>query len=99
MFVSHVGTVHPSGFLPLAAGNVRLRPLAEIYRSSPLFRALRDPDRLEGRCGACEFRSVCGGSRSRAFAATGDPLASEPWCPYEPGSFPFPDDVAELLAG
>jgi radical SAM protein len=99
VFVSHVGAVHPSGFLPLAAGNVRLRPLGEIYRASPLFRALRDADRLTGRCGACEFRRVCGGSRSRAFAVTGDPLASEPWCPYEPGTFPFQRDVTELLAG
>lgn len=97
VFVSHVGTVHPSGFLPLAAGSVRERTLAEIYRTSPLLEALRDPDRLAGRCGRCEFRTVCGGSRSRAFGATGDPLAEEPWCPYEPGTFPFAEDVEALV--
>lgn len=97
VFVSHTGTVHPSGFLPLGAGNVRDRPLSEIYRSAPLFAALRDPDRLGGRCGACEFRTICGGSRSRAYACTGDMLAEEPWCGYEPGSFPYQDDLARHL--
>ncbi len=97
VFVSHVGAVHPSGFLPLPVGNVRERPLPEIYRDSPLFRTLRDPDRLQGRCGACEFRAVCGGSRSRAYGATGNPLHEEPWCVYEPGSFPFPEDVEALI--
>jgi MoaA/NifB/PqqE/SkfB family radical SAM enzyme len=90
VFVSHVGEVHPSGFLPLSAGNVRTRPLTEIYRTSPLLVGLRDPDRLGGRCGRCEFRTVCGGSRSRAYALTGDPYAAEPWCDYEPGSFAYP---------
>ncbi|GAA1017544.1 hypothetical protein Aple_023310 [Acrocarpospora pleiomorpha] len=97
VFVSHTGTVHPSGFLPLGAGNVRDRPLTEIYRSAPLFAALRDPDRLGGRCGACEFRTICGGSRSRAYACTGDVLAEEPWCGYEPGSFPYQSDLARHL--
>ena len=99
VFISHVGTVHPSGFLPLAAGNVRRRSLQDIYRHSPLFVALRAADRLGGRCGRCEFRFVCGGSRSRAFATLGDPLAEEPLCPYEPGSFPYQRELAELLAG
>lgn len=98
VFVSHTGTVHPSGFLPLPAGDVRTTPLPEIYRDSPLFRALRDPGALGGRCGRCEFAAVCGGSRSRAYGTTGDALAEEPWCGYEPGSFPFADDVAALLA-
>lgn len=98
VFVSHRGDVHPSGFLPMTAGNVRERPLTDIYRESDLFVGLRDPSRLSGRCGACEFATVCGGSRSRAYALTGDPYASEPWCSYEPGSFPYQDDVAELLA-
>ncbi len=98
VFISHVGTVHPSGFLPLSAGNVRERHLAEIYRLSPLFVALRDPDRLGGRCGRCEFRSVCGGSRSRAFGFWGDPLAEEPSCAYEPGSFPYQQALRDLLA-
>jgi radical SAM protein with 4Fe4S-binding SPASM domain len=78
VFISHVGTVYPSGFLPLAAGNVRFEPLPAIYRTAPLFQSLRDPGSLQGRCGACEFRTVCGGSRSRAFGATGDVFGEEP---------------------
>ncbi|MEV0179982.1 TIGR04053 family radical SAM/SPASM domain-containing protein [Streptomyces sp. NPDC050625] len=97
VFVSHHGTVHPSGFLPKSAGSVRETPLTEIYRDSELFTGLRDPDRLGGRCGSCEFRRVCGGSRSRAFAVTGDPYAEEPWCEYRPGSFPYQRELAELL--
>jgi radical SAM protein with 4Fe4S-binding SPASM domain len=83
-FVSHTGDVFPSGFLPLRAGNVRSQPLAEIYRGSSLFRTLRDPDALRGRCGRCEYRGFCGGSRSRAYALTGDYLATDPWCGYQP---------------
>jgi radical SAM protein with 4Fe4S-binding SPASM domain len=98
VFISHEGNVYPSGFLPIQAGNVRQQPLTEIYRGSPLFRSLRDPDQLKGRCGRCEFRAVCGGSRSRAFGATGDAFAEEPWCGYEPGSFPYQPEVEELLA-
>jgi radical SAM protein len=92
-FVSHVGDVFPSGFLPLPAGNVRQRSLAEIYRRSELFRELRDPDRLLGRCGYCEYRSICGGSRSRALALTGNHLATDPWCGYQPRR-PSADPVA-----
>jgi radical SAM protein len=99
VFVSHTGTVHPSGFLPLGAGSVRERPLTEIYRTSALFTGLRDPDRLGGRCGACEFRRVCGGSRSRAYGVTGDPYAEEPWCGYVPHSFPHQEELAALLSG
>ena len=84
MFVSHRGDVMPSGFLPIAAGNVRRRSAVEIYRDSPLFRRLRDPAQLKGKCGRCEFRAVCGGSRARAYAVTGDALAADPSCPYEP---------------
>jgi radical SAM protein len=84
LFVSHRGEVFPSGFLPLRAGSVRESTLAEIYRQAPVFKALRDPDVLEGRCGECEFRRICGGSRSRAYALTGDPLATDPWCSYRP---------------
>lgn len=84
MFVSHIGEVFPSGFLPLRAGNVREQPLAEIYRNAPLFRALRDPARLGGKCGQCEFVRVCAGSRARAYAETGDYLAADPRCTYEP---------------
>ncbi|GGN49693.1 radical SAM protein [Actinoplanes campanulatus] len=87
VFVSHRGDVFPSGFLPMAAGNVRDQPLTDIYRSSSLFTALRDPDRLGGRCGVCEFRTVCGGSRARAYAMTGDVFAEEPTCSYRPESW------------
>jgi radical SAM protein len=84
VFVSHRGDIFPSGFLPLPAGNVRSDDLASIYRHHPLFVRLRDADALEGKCGACPFRRVCGGSRARAFAATGDPMASDPSCAYIP---------------
>lgn len=87
IFVSHRGDVHPAGFLPYPRlGNVRERPLPEIYRSAPALRALRDADRFTGRCGACEFRWACGGSRARAFAMTGDVLGSDPLCAYEPAA-------------
>jgi radical SAM protein len=84
MFISHVGNVYPSGFLPIHAGNVKQTPLAEIYRNAPIFKALRDTTRLEGKCGACEYKEICGGSRARAYALTGDPLAAEPCCIYQP---------------
>jgi radical SAM protein len=83
-FLSHTGDVFPSGFLPLAAGNVRRDSLVDLYRHSALFVQLRDPARLRGRCGQCPFRLICGGSRARAWARTGDPLASDPLCPYRP---------------
>ena len=79
-FVDHVGTVYPSGFLPLNAGNVRDESVISIYRDSPLFRLLRDSSQLKGACRWCDFRESCGGSRSRAFAVTGDYLAPEPCC-------------------
>ncbi len=96
-FVSHRGEVHPSGFLPVSAGNVRRRSLVEIYRDSDLFTGLRDPSRLGGRCGACEFRTVCGGSRARAYAATGDVWAEDLSCGYRPGSFPGREALARLI--
>jgi len=83
-FVDHRGGVYPSGFMPLPAGSVRSASFPDIYRDAELLRSLRDPDRLGGRCGRCEFRSVCGGSRSRAYAVTGDPLAEDPGCNYQP---------------
>ncbi|WP_290813220.1 TIGR04053 family radical SAM/SPASM domain-containing protein [Halovivax sp.] len=89
-FVSHTGEVYPSGFLPESAGNVREKPVTEVYRESDLFRSLRDRDRLRGKCGACEFRALCGGSRSRAYATTGDPLESDPLCPYVPEGYDGP---------
>lgn len=87
MFISHLGEVFPSGFLPLSAGNIRRQSLASIYRESALFRGLRDTSRLEGKCGACEFKEICGGSRSRAYALTGNPYAEEPCCAYVPKGY------------
>jgi len=84
VFVDHVGEVYPSGFLPIRCGNARDGRLVEAYRENDFFRRLRDPDALAGRCGRCEFRAVCGGSRSRAFAATGDAFADDPLCAYDP---------------
>src|SRR5665647_426441 len=83
-FVDHVGVVYPSGFLPTPVGSVRRKSFPEIYRGSELLQALRNPDTFGGRCGQCEFRAVCGGSRSHAYATTGDPLAEDPSCAYEP---------------
>lgn len=83
-FVSHVGEVFPSGFLPLAVGNIRKQRLADLYRESPLFRMLRDTSQLNGKCGVCEFKEICGGSRARAYALTGDVMAEEPCCAYQP---------------
>lgn len=84
LFVSHVGDVCPSGFMEVAAGNVREGDVLEIYRTAPLFRRLRDVDSFTGRCGACEYRVACGGSRARAYAATGDPLSEDPLCMHIP---------------
>jgi radical SAM protein len=86
VFISHTGEIFPSGFLPLAAGNVRKDSLVEIYRQSPLFLELRDANHLEGKCGECEYRRLCGGSRSRAYALTGNCFAEDPRCIYEPAS-------------
>ena len=88
LFVSHRGEIFPSGFLPFSAGNVRTDDLAGVYRRARVFRVLRDPDLLSGRCGRCEYRSICGGSRSRALALTGNFLATDPWCVYEPSAPP-----------
>ncbi len=84
VFIDHLGVVYPSGFLPVPVGSVRSTPLPEIYRDAPLLRSLRDPSELLGRCGHCEFRAVCGGSRSRAYATRGDAFAEEPDCVYQP---------------
>ena len=87
VFVSHTGEVFPSGFLPFSGGSVRSESLSPIYRESPIFQQLRDPDQLGGKCGACEYRHICGGSRARAFALKGDPLAEEPCCAYAPQNY------------
>lgn len=84
VFVSHTGEIYPSGFLPISAGNVRTHSLVDVYRNSPLFRELRDPASHRGKCGCCEYAKVCGGSRARAYAATGDYLAEDPRCVYQP---------------
>jgi len=84
VFVSNTGEICPAGFLPLAAGNVRTGHLVDVYRNAPLFRDLHAPERFGGKCGRCEYRAICGGSRARAYGATGDPLASDSFCPYEP---------------
>jgi radical SAM protein with 4Fe4S-binding SPASM domain len=86
LFVSHAGDVQPSACLPLSTANVREDSLVDAYRRSRLFRALRDASRLEGKCGVCPFRSLCGGSRARAFAATGNFLAPDPACAYRRGT-------------
>lgn len=99
VFVSRRGDVFPSGFMPLSAGNIRKQSLVDIYRDAPLFRDLREPDTLQGRCGACEFKAICGGSRSRAYSMTGNPNAEEPFCTYEPGSFVYQDDLNVYLQG
>lgn len=84
MFIGHDGDVSPSGFLPLTAGNVKMENPLRLYRSSPLFTKLRNVDAFHGRCGACEYRNVCGGSRARAFVAGGDPVGEDPLCVYVP---------------
>ncbi len=84
LFVSHTGEIMPSGFLPIPVGSVRETSLAQAYREAPLFRQLRSPALFKGRCGRCEFRDICGGSRSRAYGLTGDPFATDPWGSYEP---------------
>ncbi|MDG5789542.1 TIGR04053 family radical SAM/SPASM domain-containing protein [Evansella sp. AB-P1] len=84
VFISHVGDVYPSGLLPIKAGNVKETPLSTIYRESKIFKDLRNPDVYKGKCGVCEYKQVCGGSRSRAYAITGDYLESEPYCVYIP---------------
>jgi radical SAM protein len=84
VFISNTGNIYPSGFLPLPVGNVRVNPVADVYREAPIFRSLHDPDQFRGKCGHCTYRAICGGSRARAFAHTGDALQSDPLCPYQP---------------
>lgn len=83
-FVSSTGEVYPCGYLPLSAGNVLQSPLSGIWRESPLFASLRDPSLLQGKCGICDYSHVCGGCRARAYAETGNYLAAEPYCIYQP---------------
>jgi radical SAM protein with 4Fe4S-binding SPASM domain len=92
-FISHRGEVYPCGYLPVLAGSVREEDFATVYRESPVFRRLRDLSQLEGKCGECSFVHRCGGCRARAFSLTGDYMAAEPYCVYEPrGARPGDDD-------
>jgi AdoMet-dependent heme synthase len=84
LFISHTGEIFPSGFLPIGAGNVRTHDVVDVYRTAPLFRQLRDRELLKGKCGVCEYQDVCGGSRARAYALTGDYLEAEPFCTHIP---------------
>lgn len=84
VFISHIGEIFPSGFLPVAAGNVKSHRLLDIYRDHPLFRRLRDPGELRGKCAYCEYNRLCGGSRARAYAMTRDYMAEDPVCAYQP---------------
>jgi radical SAM protein with 4Fe4S-binding SPASM domain len=84
LFISHLGEIQPSGFLPITAGNVRQDDIVEVYRTHPIFRDLRDPSKLKGRCGRCEYKDLCGGQRGRAYGLTGDYLAEDPACLYVP---------------
>jgi radical SAM protein len=86
VFVDHIGSIYPSGFLPSICGNVREGSLVETYRDDPAFKALRNPDLLMGKCGRCRYRAICGGSRARAFAETGNMLGSDSLCSYIPGT-------------
>ena len=84
MFVSHTGEIHPAGFLPLTCGRFPEDSVVDVYQNHATFRALRDPAGFGGKCGICEYRDICGGSRARAYAVYGDPLAEEPDCAYTP---------------
>ena len=86
VFVSHLGDIYPSGFLPLRCGSVRTGSLVDVYRNSEIFRGLHAPNQFHGKCRTCEYSHICGGSRARAFAYTGDALGSDPFCPYEPAA-------------
>lgn len=83
-FVSSKGEVYPCGYLPISAGNIRQAHFKDIWDNAEVFRRLRDEDNLHGKCGYCEFRRICMGCRARAYALTGDYLAPEPYCIYEP---------------
>lgn len=84
LFISHIGDIQPSGFLPISAGNVRTNDVVEVYRTSELFMNLRDANKIKGKCRVCEYRHVCGGQRGRAYGITGDYLESDPACVYQP---------------
>jgi AdoMet-dependent heme synthase len=101
-FISNEGDVYPCGYLPVSAGSTRVQQFGDIWNNSEVFRLLRDPDALEGKCRACRFESICGGCRARAYAATGSFLAEEPFCTYRPDLDPQvrlkPDTTADGVA-
>lgn len=97
LFVSHRGEVCPSGFLQLPVGNVRDQSIVGLYRDHPVMRALRDPDQLMGKCGRCAYKAICGGSRARAWALTGNPLGPDPTCLYQPGRPAIDDESLALI--
>ena len=86
LFISHIGEIQPSGFLPVTAGMVRENDIVDVYRNSQIFKDLRNPDKYKGMCGICEYRDVCGGQRGRAYGLTGDYLESDPACVLVSGS-------------
>lgn len=83
-FISHRGIVQPCGFLDVNCGDITQSSFADIWNHSDIFLSLRNFDELKGKCGVCEFKKVCGGCRARAYEATGDFLAEEPLCSYQP---------------
>ena len=83
-FISHQGEIYPCGYLPVLAGSLKQQSFADIWQHASVFEQLRETDNLKGKCGCCEFRNVCMGCRARAYAASGDFLAEEPFCVYEP---------------
>ena len=85
LFISHLGQIMPSGFLPIDCGNVREKDIVDVYRNHPVFKSLRNYENLKGRCGICDYRDVCGGQRGRAYGVTGDYMETDPACAYEPG--------------
>ena len=87
LFISHIGEIQPSGFLPVTAGYVREDDVVDVYRNHPIFKDLRDPNKLKGRCGVCEYIDVCGGQRGRAYGLTGDYLETDPACVYIPAAY------------
>jgi radical SAM protein with 4Fe4S-binding SPASM domain len=95
VFVSHRGDIFPSGFLPLPCGNVRSQKVLDVYREHPVFQDLRDTNRLKGKCGACEYRNICGGSRARAYALTGDLLEADELCVYHPPGYALKSEPAQ----
>jgi radical SAM protein len=92
VFISHTGEIYPSGFLPISGGNVKNDSLTDVYRHSELFTTIRDHSRLKGKCGACEYKTVCGGSRARAFAVHGDMMAADPFCVHVPRGYPLSEE-------